>query len=112
MRDSVYIRHILAAVDRIQQYTQAISETDFLNNFMVQDAVIRNLEIVGEASKKVSVAVKEKHPEIPWRQMAGLRDKLIHDYFGIDLPAVWNVVESNLPILKTQLTQINLDNLA
>lgn len=97
MNDHNFVRHILAAIERIEAYTINCSETDFMNNFMIQDAVMRNLEIIGEASKKISGEIKNSTPEIPWRQIAGMRDKLIHDYFGVDLVAVWSVVEIDLP---------------
>lgn len=71
-----------------------------------QDAIIRNLEILGEASKRLSKPLKSQYSHIPWRNIAGLRDVLIHDYMGVDLPSVWNVVEQNLPILKKQLDAI------
>ena len=73
---------------------------------LVQDAVIRNLEIIGEATKRVSQAIKEQHQEIPWRPMAGLRDVLIHDYMGISLKIVWNVVQNELPQLKIKIMEL------
>nr|WP_220681158.1 DUF86 domain-containing protein [Methanofollis formosanus] len=73
---------------------------------MVQDAVIRNFEIIGEAVKQVSEKVKEKRPDVPWRAIAGLRDILIHRYMGVDLDAVWDVVEQDLPALKRAVTEI------
>lgn len=73
---------------------------------MIQSAVIRELEIIGEAAKNVSVETKSKHPDIPWKQMSGLRDKLIHDYFGVDLDAVWETVKRDLPVLKEKLVDL------
>ena len=77
-----------------------------MSSDLIQDAVIRNLEIVGEATKRVSQETKEQHQEIPWRQMAGLRDVLIHDYMGISLEIVWNVVQDELPQLKTKIIEL------
>jgi len=73
---------------------------------LIQSAVIRELEIIGEAAKNVSVETKSKHPDIPWKQMSGLRDKLIHDYFGVDLDAVWETVKRDLPVLKEKLVDL------
>lgn len=76
---------------------------DFLGNKLKQDGIIRELEIIGEASKQLSLEFKEKYPDIPWKDIAGMRDKLIHEYFGVDLNAVWETVEDDLPILKSAL---------
>jgi uncharacterized protein with HEPN domain len=88
--DKLYIDHILAAIDRIQSYTEGKTRKAFMSTPMMQDAVIRQLEIIGEATKKVSAATRKKHPDVPWKDMAGMRDRLIHEYFGVDLKAVWD----------------------
>lgn len=85
MTDINFIKHILGAIERIESYTEGLSETDFMNNFLIQDGVIRNLEIIGEASKKITTLKKNQNPAIPWKKISGMRDKLIHDYFGVDL---------------------------
>jgi len=77
---------------------------------MVQDAVVRNLEIVGEAAKRVAPDLRKQAPGVPWREMAGMRDKLIHDYFGVDLDLVWDVVAVELPAARTRIVQL-LDEL-
>ena len=97
--DLPYLRHILDAIDRIESYTAGGRES-FQAEPMVRDAVLRNLEIVGEAVKNVSRALRDRSPHVPWQQVAGLRDVLIHQYFGVDLYLVWEIVEHRLPTLK------------
>ena len=109
MIDQNFIRHILGAIERIESYTVDLTESDFMKDFMVQDAVIRNLEIIGEASKKITVQTKEKNSNIPWKQISGMRDKLIHNYFGVDLISVWSVIQRDLGVLKKELTKLNAD---
>ena len=79
--DIVYLRHIMDAISRIGEYLQGINEEEFVRNYLVQDGVIRQLEIIGEATKQISQGTREKNSNIPWKDMAGMRDKLIHDYF-------------------------------
>jgi len=99
-----YLEHILDSIVNIEQYLNATkNEDEFLHNSLVQDAVIRNLEIIGEAAKKVEMQVKKESSEIEWKAMAGMRDKLIHDYFGVDLTFVWTTVKKDLPKLKKKI---------
>jgi uncharacterized protein with HEPN domain len=77
-----------------------------MNDHLIQDGVIRQLEIIGEASKRLSAEIKEKYLEIPWKDITGMRDKLIHDYFGVDLDAVWDTVEKDIPVLKNKLESL------
>jgi len=107
MTDHNFIVHI-SAIERIESYTGDVSETDFMKNFLIQDVVMRNLEIIGEASKKLSNEVKKLNPGTPWKKITGMRDNLIHDYFGVDLIPVWTVVDNDLRELKKQLLKINL----
>ena len=103
--DKVYFQNILESIIKIESYTNSGKE-EFMKSSLIQDAVIRNLEIIGEATKKISQGIKEQHQEIPWRQMAGLRDVLIHDYMGISLKIVWNVVQNELHQVKVMIEEL------
>jgi uncharacterized protein with HEPN domain len=94
---------IKEALRRARSYTEGQSYEQFLDDTKTQDAVIRSLEILGEATKKLSPAFRESHPEIPWKGMAGVRDKLIHDYFGVNIDIVWQIVRDQLPELADQV---------
>ena len=104
-RDRVYLLHIQEAIARIAEYT-AGGRREFLEKSLIQDAVIRQLEIVGEAVKNLSPELRDANAELPWKQIAGMRDKLIHEYFGVDLKLVWNVVEAHLPVLGGKVDEL------
>ncbi len=101
--DTVYLKHIKDAVSKIENYTKGLDYDVFINHSQIQDSVIRQLEIIGEASKRVSISLKERYPNTPWRSMSGMRDKLIHDYFGVDIDAVWYTVKVDIPQLKADV---------
>lgn len=103
--DRVYLLHIRDAIQNILNYTEA-GRDGFFADRKTQDAVVRNLEIIGEATKHLSQSFKDAHPDISWKPIAGMRDKLIHDYFGINLQLIWDVVEQDLPTLKQKITQL------
>jgi len=98
--DKEFLRDIAEACTRIEMYTQNLSYDEFLKNTEKQDAVIRNIEIIGEAVKKLSEDFKNEYNEIEWKKIAGMRDRLIHFYFGINIEVVWNVVAVEIPKLK------------
>lgn len=98
--DRAFLGHILDCTDRVLEYTREGKE-QFFSDRRTQDAVIRNLEIIGEAAKRLSGPFCEDHSEVPWRQIAGMRDVLIHNYFGVKMDTVWAVVETHLPRLRS-----------
>ncbi len=103
------LQHIRDEVTYILSTSKDLSFVDFTSNETLIRAFSRSLEIIGEASKKIPKSFKDKYSDIPWRQIAGMRDKLIHDYFGIDLEIVWDVVQNRLPELDNQLKEIFKD---
>ena len=106
MKDNgAYLRHIRDALDDISTYTSAGRDAFFAER-MRQDATLRKLEIIGQAVKNLSDETKSREPDIPWKQIAGLRDKVIHDYFGVNLEIVWAVVEKELPRLEQAVRRL------
>jgi len=101
--DDVCLQDIRLAILRIQDYVAGMTAADFLSDTKTQDAVLRNLEIIGESVKLVSEELKQANDQVPWRAMARLRDRLIHHYFGVNLDIVWDVVQRDLPDLLSQI---------
>jgi len=102
----VYIDDILEAIKRIEEYTDELTFDKFTQDIKTIDAVIRNFEIIGEAAKHVTEKVREEYPNVPWKNMAGMRDKLIHEYLGVKLEAVWETVKKRLPEVKPLIEEV------
>lgn len=106
--DTVYIAHILDALRQIVEYSNGLDYETFRTTRMVHDAVIRQFEIIGEATKNLSEDFRALNPAIPWKDLAGFRDKLIHQYFGVDLSLVWRSVVVDVPVLCEELERIKV----
>lgn len=108
-KDKAYLKDVLDAISDIEVFIANINEAEFYKNKEKKYAVVRALEIIGEAAKNLSKEVRSKHKEIPWKDIAGMRDKLIHWYFGIKWELVWETVKNKIPELKNQLLRISAE---
>ena len=104
----LYLTDIKEAIDKIEKYVRQMTFTDFEQDSKTVDAVIRNIEVIGEAAKHIPAEVRLKHMEIPWKQIVGSRSKAIHEYFGIDLEILWKTVTEDIPKLKKQIAKIKV----
>lgn len=107
MRDyRLYLDDILEASKRIEKYTKGAKFEKLLKDTLILDGIVRNLEIIGEAAKNIPVEVRKKYPEIEWKKIAGLRNILAHEYFGIDVEIIWDIIRNEIPVLKIRINSI------
>ena len=104
--DTVYLRHISDSINQITDYVLATTYQGFLTNRMLQDAVVRQLEIIGEASRNLSEDFQKQHSEVPWSQIIGMRNRIAHDYLNVDMEIVWDIIEHDLKLLEKQIGNI------
>ena len=102
----LYLEDIRTSIERIEKYTENLTFEDFSKNIIVIDAVLRNLSIIGEAAKNLPEEIKSKYPDIPWNEIMGMRNKVIHEYFGVDEGILWKTIKDDLPALSTQISKI------
>lgn len=103
--DNVYLKHIVEAIDFIERYCGKVNAREFYRDELLQNAIVRQLEIIGEAAKSVSKRTQNKLSNVEWKKVIGMRNKLIHEYFGVDLKVVWTTVKEELPPLRTVISQ-------
>ena len=105
----VFIEHMLDSISAIKEFSKNTSLNDLLSSRIKQSAIVREIEIIGEAAKNISENLKKTHKEVPWRDIIGTRDRMIHQYFGVDMEVVWNIVKRDIPTLEKQLVKIKKD---
>lgn len=106
---NLFIQDILGSIKDIESFSKGLTKEKFTSNKLKQNAIIRSLEIIGEASKNIPDSFREKYPDIPWKKIAGFRDILSHAYFGVSMDRVWNIIEKDLSNLKKEIEKIRVD---
>lgn len=102
----IFLEHILDSINEIERNIDGMSEVKFSELTTIQDAIVRRLEIIGEATKNLPLSFRKKYSKIPWKKMAGMRDVLIHGYFGVDMELVWKIVQKDIPKLKKEISKL------
>ena len=104
--DKLYLIHIDECIERIESYTKDIDKKTFMDSTLIQDAVVRNLQIMSESTQRLSESLKDSHPEIDWFKISGFRNVLVHDYLGVDIERIWNILVKELPILRKAIKKM------
>ncbi|MBI2672511.1 DUF86 domain-containing protein [Candidatus Woesearchaeota archaeon] len=107
-KEGLFLKDIIESIENIKKFTKSISKEEFIKNRLIQDAVIREIEIIGEAVKHISDDIKERYPEIEWKNISGTRDIFIHGYFQVNLEKVWDIVKNNLDNLKQNILKVKV----
>ena len=107
--DLAFIKHILDSINAIEEFSKNMNKDKLMSDRLKRSAIVREIEIIGEAVKNMSESLKNKHPEIEWKEIVGTRDKMVHHYFGVDLNIVWDIIKINLPDLKIKILRIKRD---
>jgi len=105
----VFIKHVRDSINEIESFIENVSKEKFIGEKLIQNAVIRSVEVIGEAVKNLPLEFREKYEDIPWSGIAGMRDKIIHHYFGVDLETIWKVIKEDIPELKQKILKIKKD---
>lgn len=102
----IFLFDIIESIEKIEKYTKEATEKKFINDDAMQDAVMKRLEIIGEATKNIPLKIRKEYPDIPWKKMAGMRDMLTHEYFGIIMTRIWDTTQKDLPMLKKKIKKL------
>jgi len=103
---NLYLADIKDCIKKIEQYTKNLTFEKFKNNEMIIDAVVRNIEIIGEASANIPVKIKAQYPQLPWSKIIGMRNKVVHEYFGVDVEILWGTIQKRIPELKREIGRV------
>ncbi len=104
--DKLYLIHIDECIERIESYVKGIDKEDFMNSSLIQDAVIRNLQIMSESTQRLSDNLKDSQPKVDWFKIAGFRNIIVHDYLGVDMDRIWIIIEKEIPTLKQAIAEM------
>lgn len=104
--DKLYLIHIDECIERIESYVKGINKEVFMNSTLIQDAVVRNLQVMSESTQRLSDNLKDSQPEIDWLKISGFRNVLVHDYLGVDVERIWTIIEKELPSLKIAIQEM------
>jgi len=107
--DLIFIKHMLESINAIEDFSKGLTKEKLISSRLKQSAIVREIEIIGEAVKNISNGLKEKYKEIAWKDITGTRDKMIHHYFGVDLDIVFGIIKNDLSVLKKQVLKIKKD---